>query len=497
MCHKAVSLIGCFAFLAVASPPTGHADWLRFRGPNGSGISAESAETPVSWSPKENLKWKTPLPGAGVSSPIIVGDRVFVTCYSGYGLDRQDPGDIDNLKRHLVCVDRNTGKVQWEKSFDAAQPEDLYEGMGVPSHGYASHTPVSDGENVYVFFGKSGVYAFDLEGNQLWHRDVGKGSDRRRWGSSSSPIVHDDILIVTASAESSSIVGINKKTGEEVWRQETDGVSDVWGTPLIAKVDDERTDLVLGVPFEFWGLSPETGKLRWYSEIMDTDQYSSSVVESGGVIYGIEGRGGGSVAVKVGGKGDVTESNTVWSGNDSSRFGSPLVVDGRVYFFSSGIANCISAEDGSSIFKGRLPGSSNAGRGGPPGGGRPEGGGRPDGGGRPGGQRGEGQPGGGDRPGGFGGGGRGGPGGFGGGRGGRGGGMGGQDYGSPVASGGNIYYVRSDGTAIVMAAGDKFEQLAVNKFTDEKETFSGTPAISDGQLFVRSDKHLYCVANEN
>jgi outer membrane protein assembly factor BamB len=467
-----VSLLGLLAF-SVAFHPSVRADWLRFRGPNGSGISSES-DAPVSWGPKENIKWKTPLPGAGVSSPIVVGDRVFVTCYSGYGLDRQDPGDISKLKRHLVCVDRTTGKVQWEKSIDAAQPEDPYSGMGVPSHGYASHTPVSDGENVYAFFGKSGVYAFDMEGNELWHASVGQGSDQRRWGSSSSPIVYEDLVIVTASAESSAIVGLNKKTGEEVWRQETDGVNDVWGTPLLAKLDDERTDLVLGVPFEFWGLSPETGKLRWYSEIMNTDQYSSSVVESGGVVYGIEGRGGGSVAVKVGGKGDVTELNTVWSGNDSSRFGSPLVYDGRIYFFSNGVANCINAEDGTSVFKGRLPAASSEGRpggdGGPP--------------------QGRGPGGDGDRPGaGFGG-----PGGFGGGRGGRGGGgPGGSDYSSPVAANGKIYYVKGDGTAIVMAAGDEFKQLAVNKFTDDRETFSGTPAISHGELFVRSDKYLYCV----
>ncbi len=94
---------------------TCQADWLRFRGPNGSGISPDSQATPVQWSPSENLKWKTELPGAGVSSPIIVGDRVFVTCYSGYGLDRQNPGEISNLKRHLVCVDRSSGKILWQK----------------------------------------------------------------------------------------------------------------------------------------------------------------------------------------------------------------------------------------------------------------------------------------------------------------------------------------------------------------------------------------------
>lgn len=472
-----------------------HADWLRFRGPNGSGISPDSAATPEKWSPTENIKWKLELPGPGVSSPIIVGDRIFVTCYSGYGLDRQNPGDINDLKRHLVCVDRETGQVLWEKSVKAVQPEDPYSGMGVPSHGYASHTPVSDGEHVYVFFGKSGVLAFDLDGNQLWHTSVGTDSDNRRWGSSSSPIVHEDLVIITASAESRALVGLNKKTGEQVWRQETDGVADVWGTPLLVEVDKNRTDLVIGVPYEFWGLNPKSGKLRWYSEAMNTDQYNSSVVEANGVVFGIEGRGGGSAAVKVGGKGDVTETNTVWTGNDTARYGTPLVQDGRVYFFSNGVANCIDAENGESIFKGRLPGSSSSASGG---GARPAGfgdGGRPGGDGAPGRDAGRGRPGGDGGDGGAGGRFGGGRGGFGrGGFGGRGGGFGTQDYSSPVAADGKIYYVKSDGTTIVIKAGDEFELVSTNQTTDAKETFSGTPAISDGKIVIRSDKKLYCIS---
>ncbi len=444
-----------FVALGLLLGTSADADWLRFRGPNGSGISGDSAATPTKWSPKENLKWKVPLPGAGVSSPIVVGDRIFVTCYSGYGLDRREPGDINNLMRHLVCVDRKSGDILWDKSIKAAQPEDPYSGMGVPSHGYASHTPVSDGQNVYVFFGKSGVVAYDMEGNEKWTRSVGTDSDRRKWGSSSSPILYKDIVIVTASAESRSLVGLNKETGEQVWRQETDGLTDVWGTPLLAKVED-RTDLVIGVPYEFWGLNPESGKLRWYSEAMNTDSYNSSVVESDGVIYGIEGRGGGSAAIKAGGKGDVTDANTVWTGSDSARFGTPLVYKNRIYYFSNGVASCISAEDGTSVFKGRLPGSSSSGRGG---------------------------------SGGFGQGG-----GFSG-RGGRGG-FGSQDYSSPVAADGKVYYVKSNGTTIVLEAGDKFKLLSTNELTDDKEVFSGTPAISNGQIFVRSDKHLYCIAEE-
>ncbi len=264
----------------------------------------------------------------------------------------------------------------------------------------------------------------------------------------------------------------------------------------MVQVDDERTDLVLGVPYEFWGLNPETGKLRWYAEAMETDQYSSSVVESGGVVYGIEGRGGGSAAVKVGGKGDVTESNTVWTGRDSARFGSPLVLENRIYYFANGIANCINAEDGSSIFKGRLPearggdGERNpSDRGGGPG--RPDRGGAqigwlggPDRGGLGGPDRGG--PGGrGDGP----------PGGFGGrgGRGGGGGGFGSMDYSSAVAADGKVYYVKSDGTTYVITADDKFELLSTNQVTTDKESFGGTPAISDGQIVLRSDKHLYCI----
>lgn len=451
----------CCLFACQAS-----ADWLRFRGPNGSGIASDSDSTPVKWGPEENIKWKASLPGAGVSSPIVVGDRVFVTCYSGYGIDRQNPGDIENLKRHLVCVDRKSGEVLWEKSVKATLPEDPYSGMGVPSHGYASHTPVSDGTNVYVFFGKSGAFAYDMEGNELWKKSVGTKSDNKRWGSSSSPILHEDIVIVTASAESRALVGLDKKTGEEVWRQETDGLTDVWGTPLLVSVDG-RTDLVLGVPYEFWGLNPATGKLRWYSEAMNTDSYNSSVVEADGVIFGIEGRGGGSAAIKAGGKGDVTEANTLWNGNDSARFGTPLVYDGRLYYFANGVASCISAEDGSSVFKGRLPSSGEASN---RGGGEGRGGG-PGGGGGNFGQRG--------------GGGRGG---FGGGRG-----FGSMDYSSPVAADGKIFYVKNDGSTIVLKAGEKFELLATNAITTDKEVFSGSPAISHGQIFLRSDKHLYCV----
>ena len=465
----------CFAFLACG---VCLADWPRFRGPNGSGIATDSTALPIQWSPATNLGWKLELPGPGASSPIIVGDRIFVTCYSGYGTSRDQVGEIENLKRHLICVDRRTGKQLWIGTDTATLPEDPYSGMGIPAHGYASHTPVADGDCVYAVIGKSGVVCYSLDGKELWKTSVGTGSDPKRWGSSSSPILHDDLVIITASAESGSMIGLDKKTGEEKWRQTADGLIGVWGTPVIAKIDDTRSDLVVGVPYEFWGLNPATGKLRWYSEAMQSDSYNSSVVEADGVIYGIEGRGGGSAAGKAGGKGDTSAANTVWTGRDTARFASPLVYQNKIYYFANGVANCIDATDGSAIFKGRLPaksrssvqpaGSSENEKTDPQRGNAGSSQARPNNGGF--GSRG----------------------GFGGGFGGRSGrgGFGGADYSSPVAGDGKIYYFKSDGTAYVINASDEFELLATNQTAEGAETFRGTPAISNGQIVVRSNRYL-------
>ncbi len=335
-------------------------DWDRFRGPNGTGISPDPDPLPTTFSETENLQWKVALPGAGVSCPIIVGEKVFVTCYSGYGLDRQNPGEIENLKRHLVCLDRTTGKTLWEKTVGAVLPEDPYAGAGVPEHGYASHTPTSDGKNVYVFFGKSGVLAYDMDGNQLWQTSVGKESDDRAWGTSSSPIVTGDVIVVAAGPESRAIVGLDKTTGKELWRADSDGLGNVWGTPALATIDENRTDVVIGAPNEIWGLNPATGKLKWYCEAMPTDQFNSSVVISDNTIYAVEGRGGGSIAIKTGGKGDITKTDVVWSGRDSNRFSTPLLFEGRMYLISGSVARCVNAENDEEIFQARMQSSETA-----------------------------------------------------------------------------------------------------------------------------------------
>ncbi len=435
--HRMVALA-----LAVAGilPGATQADWARFRGPDGQGISPDTTAAPLFWNESANVKWKVPLPGPGSSSPILVGDKLFVTCWSGYGLDRDDPGDQADLRRHLLCINRQDGRIEWDREVKPYLPEDEYGGM-FAEHGYASHTPVSDGEHVFVYFGKTGAMAFDMEGKQLWQTQVGTESDPHNWGSASSPVLYKDLLIVTASAESEALVALDKATGKEVWRQETSGLNGCWGTPVLVEVSPERTDLVLGVPSEIWGFNPETGKLRWFCTGMPTDTFVSSVVAGDGVAYAVEGRGGGSIAVRVGGNGDVAQSHVVWTGQDNNRIGTPVLFAGRLYCSAGGVVTCLDTKNGKKVFQGRLP-STGGGTSGRRGGGR----------------------------------------GFGG------------DYASPVVADGKIYFLSRAGDMYVLETGDSFTVLAHNRITSETEDFSATPAISDGELFLRSSKHLYCVA---
>src|SRR5262245_13190185 len=162
-------VVSVVVLLTTASASAG--DWMQFRGPGGLGISDEK-NLPVKWSSDENIAWKVDLPGPGASSPIVVKDRVYLTCYTGYGIEVAK-GEQADLRRHLLCFDRRTGQERWRKSFEPKLPEHQYQGEG-SYHGYAASTPISDGERLYVFFGKSGVFCFDLEGQQLWQAGVGE-----------------------------------------------------------------------------------------------------------------------------------------------------------------------------------------------------------------------------------------------------------------------------------------------------------------------------------
>ncbi|MAG95003.1 MAG: serine/threonine protein kinase [Planctomycetaceae bacterium] len=436
------------------------ADWSCFRGPNGSGVATGQKALPTTWSETENLKWKAKLPGKGSSCPIIVGDRVFVTCWTGYGVDARDPGDIANLKRVLLCIDRKTGKTLWSKEEPAVLPEEPYERM-FAQHGYASHTPVSDGKHVFVFYGKTGVLAYDMQGNKLWQTSVGTEDDPRHWGSASSPILYKNLVIVTAATESQAVVGLDKKTGREVWRQEAGGFSGTWGTPILVDVADGKQELVLAVPYEIWGINPENGKLRWYCNGAESDSMCASAIAHEGVVYVVGGRGS-AVAVRAGGKGDVTKTHTLWSTSVSARITSPVFHQGRIYFISGGVANCLEASSGERVYQGRLTAGATPPPTTPPAAARSE-------------QR---------RPSrGFG-------------RRSGGGGFGRSDYSSPVIADGKMFFVSRSGTTSVLALGTQFKQLGSNRFASDNGDFSATPAVGDGELLIRSSATLYSVAQE-
>lgn len=421
------------AALLLLAIPSGAdaAEWARFRGPDGDGVSPDSKPVPTEWSESKNLRWTAELPGPGLSSPVVHGDRVFLTSWTGYAAGEGSSDNIDDLKRALVCIDRNSGETIWTKEVAAVQPEEPFRGM-FAENGYASHTPVTDGERVFAFFGKTGVIAFDMDGEKLWQVSVGVGDGMMGWGTSSSPVLYKGMVIITAAAESKSIIALDQKTGEEVWKQEADSLAGTWSTPILVE-GPEGPELVLAVPYEIWGINPDTGKLRWYCESVDSNSACASPVVKDGVVYFVGGRDGGSIAVKIGGKGDVSDSHVVWRERHRARIGSPVAHGDNLYWVANGVANCIRLADGAEVYQERLNSGSGGGRGR------------------------------------------------------------GQDYSSMVAADGKLFFVNRGGTCFVLALGDDFEQLAANRFDSDGGQYSATPAIVDGQIFIRSSDRLYCV----
>ena len=392
-------------------------DWLQFRGPNGSGVAPDKG-TPLTWSLTQNVVWKTALPGPGASSPIVVGTRVFLTCFSGYGVNKSSPGDMSDLKFHLLCVNRADGKLLWKRDIDPLLPESPFTGPYITLHGYASSTPVTDGQRVYAFFGKTGVFAFDLDGKELWHKSVGDLKDG--WGSGSSPILYKNFVIVNASIESKSLVALDMDTGKEEWRAKN--VHQSWNTPVLVTLPGGAVELAVSTEPNMMGFDPDTGKELWHADSFNW-YVCPSLVAHDGVLYGLQHET--CVAVKAGGRGDVTKSHTLWKKNFGSVVSSLAYHDGHLYWARENTAYCLKASDGSIVYRERFEGDA------------------------------------------------------------------GNPYASPVVADGKIYYVSRDDGTFVIAAGPKFKQLAHNVL--DPSTCNASPAVSDSQLFLRSNRYLYCI----
>jgi outer membrane protein assembly factor BamB len=331
-----------------ADAPAPSQDWPAFRGPGGMGVST-ARDLPLTWSDSENIAWKVPLPGPGASSPIVFGDRIYLTCYTGFFVPGEEGGSQADLKRHLIALQRADGSTIWDTAVAAKLPEE----NKIRDHGFAANTPAADADGIYVFFGKSGVFAFDHSGKQKWQADV--GSKTHGWGTSASPVIYNDLLFINASVESDSLVALDRQTGQEKWR--ADGIKDSWNTPVVVTAKSGRKELIVAAKGKVLAFEPETGAPLWSCKT-DIGWYMvPSVVAADGVVYALGGRSGvAALAVRAGGSGDVTESHRLWTSIKGSNVSSPVYLDGHLYWMheSRGIAYCAKADSGTIVYEQRL-----------------------------------------------------------------------------------------------------------------------------------------------
>ena len=322
------------------------ADWPQFRGPGGHGVS-DAKNLPATWSDSENVVWKAPLPGPGASSPIALGDKLYVTCYSGYGRDVESSGDMDDLRLHLVSIAAKDGKVLWDREIRPKLPEEDQ----VRDHGYAAPTPASDGKHIFVFFGRTGVFKFDLDGKPIWQADV--GTRTHGWGCGTSPVLYKGLVVVNASVESDSLVALDKQSGREVWRAR--GMDDSWNTPHLVDLGRGRQELVVSVKDWILAFDPATGKKLWQCRGIE-DYVCPSIVSHEGVVYVIGGRSSRALAVRAGGRDDVSSSHVLWRANKGANVSSPVIHDGHLYWVSdrNQVAYCLRLSDGEIVYEKRV-----------------------------------------------------------------------------------------------------------------------------------------------
>ena len=404
--------------LATATAAVRAENWPQWRGPSLNGVSTEK-NLPVEWSTEENVTWKLELPEWSGSTPIIWGDRIFLNVAAGDGL-------------YLWCVNRNTADPLWVRPLGSGNVKMRKQNMSSPS-------PVTDGKNVYVMTGTGSLKGYDFNGNQIWARDIQKDYGRfgLNWGYASSPLLFEDSLYVQVlhgmrTDDPSYILRIDKKTGKTLWRVErlTDAIRespDSYSTPALLRYDG-KTEIVITGGDCATGHDPATGKELWRLNGLNPRNNSAnrtiaSPVVTDSLIYA-SSRVRPLVAIRTGGRGDITESHRVWSTNNGPDVPTP-VTDGKYFYIvnDKGITWCLNANTGETIW-------------GP--------------------ERIE---------------------------------MGIYSS-SPVLADGKIYITSEDGITTVMKAGPNFEILARNNLADYSLS---SVAISDGQLFLRTAQHLYCI----
>lgn len=413
--------------------------WPQWRGPFGSGVAPE-ADPPIEWSETKNIRWKLALPGRGHSTPILWGDRIFVTTAVPYGdaLPSQysgAPGGHDELPithRHkfiVLALNRHDGKVLWEKTVR----EDLPHQGGHYTASLASASPVTDGQMLFAFFGSWGLYGLDLNGELKWQADFGKMLTLHGHGEGSSPALYRDTLIINWDHEGQSfVVAFDKWTGKELWKAEREGGTS-WTTPIVVEHGGKPQVIISGSK-RVQGYDLATGALLWECRGLSVENVVSSPVAGGGMVYaGSSYDRQALLAIRLdGARGDITESERVaWKRTRGAPYVPSLLLYGDSLYFHhhyQGILTRVDARTGE------------------------------------------------DRPGAF-----------------RLNGIG-RVFASPVAAAGRVYVTDLDGATAVLSHADKPEVRALNRLD---ESFSASAAVVGRELYLRGEKHLYCIAEND
>jgi outer membrane protein assembly factor BamB len=416
-----------------------HANWPQWCGPLLNGVAPDSAP-PTSWGEDKNVKWKVKIPGKGSATPVIWKDKVFVvtaiaapgetpaaTAAAAPRPDAPTAGDEGGRRQRgggagggggfgggekptakvqftVMALDRKTGKVVWQKIAREAVP---HEGHHPRDGTFASGSPVTDGEHLYVSFGSHGIYCYDLDGNLKWEKDLGDMRTRNSFGEGASPALHGDTLVVNWDHEGEDfVVALDKRTGQERWRQSRDEPTS-WSTPLILE-HDGRTQVVVSATNRVRSYDLATGKQIWETGGM-TANVIPTPVAGFGMVFPISGyRGAALLAVKLGAQGTIDGTDSIaWRHNKSTPYvPSPLLAGERLYFIggNNGLISCFNAKTGQPYFEAeRLTD------------------------------------------------------------------LGGGVYASPVAAGEHVYVVGRDGKAVVLKIGDKFEVVASNRLDERMD----------------------------
>lgn len=424
---------------------SGSSNWPQWRGPESQGISRDK-NLPTEWSETKNILWKAAIPGRGFSQPIIWDKRVFLTTdiegdpapathkppvHMAAGKEFKHPewDGIDKLHTFkVICLDRDTGKLIWEKTAYNGTVYDYRHKRG----NYAAPTPVTDGKYVWAYFGSEGVYCYDLDGKPIWTKSLGN-IGTVGLGVGTSPVLYENLLIVVCDQEfdgkDSFMTALDKKTGKEVWRVPRQiGVS--WATPVIVKTA-QRTELITSGNENLISYDPATGKELWRAGGLKSHAIATPVVGQGLVVLSSGYPSKVIVAVRPGGSGVIDGTDKIaWRYNKGTAYvPSPILYGSYVYLMSdAGILTCLNATTGEIVYEGgRVPVAT-------------------------------------------------------------------KFYGaSPVAFDDKILLTSDDGDTFVIKAGPKHEVLATNSIGEPVRT---SIAIADGKLFIRGDKHLFCVGTK-